>query len=149
MRNAVIGLFPGQVLKDKDSAEVETGILRLRMGRLRAAFPFLGAHGSEQKPEQQNYARHRNALAVHTIWLRVGKSDLSLPTKEKTEQVTDTRKQCNRFISLPAGGIQTGKTCCLGRAARGRRCSYCLSLGLSFSFELLSGETSPSSLPND
>lgn len=28
------------------------------------------------------------------------------------------RKQCKLFISLPAGGIQTGKTRCLGTAVR-------------------------------
>lgn len=122
MRNAVIGLFPGQVLKDKDSAEVEMGPAWLQTGHFRAALPFPEAHSSEQKLEQQNYVRHGNAVADRTIWFQVGRSDLSLPTKEKTEQVTDRRKQHNLFVSLPAGRIQTGKTSCLGRATRGRRC---------------------------
>lgn len=32
MRNAVIGLFPGQVLKDRERVEVEPGVLRLPQG---------------------------------------------------------------------------------------------------------------------
>lgn len=39
MRNAVIGLFPGQVLKDKDSAEVEMGS-EAAAGRRHAALPL-------------------------------------------------------------------------------------------------------------
>lgn len=81
------------------------GTVRLRMGHLQAALPFPGAHSLGQKPEQQNYASCGNALAVCTVWLRAGSSDLSLLTTEKTEQVTDTRKKRNLFISLPAGGI--------------------------------------------
>lgn len=75
------------------------------MGHLQAALPFPRAHSSGQKPEQQNYASCGNPLAVCTVWLRAGSSDPSLPTTEKTEQVTDTKKKHHLFISLPAGGI--------------------------------------------
>lgn len=90
MRNAVIGLFPGQVLQDKDSTKVETGTWEAADGTFPSPVPR-GTHSLGQKPEQQNYAGHGNALAVGTIWLRVGRSDLSLPTEEKTEQVIDMR----------------------------------------------------------
>lgn len=123
MRDAIIGLFPGQVLKERQhGGERALGLPR--------GIDRQPSHSPGQKPEQHNYAQDGNALAVGTIWLRVGRPDQSLPTEQKTEQVTGTRKHCKLFISLPAGGIQTGKTCCLGRAARGRRCSYWLRLKL-------------------
>lgn len=70
----------------------------------------------EQKPELQNYAQHGNDPFLCV--LKVGRSDTSLPTEETTEQVTD-RKKSNLFISLPAAGVQVGKTSHLGRAVRG------------------------------
>lgn len=67
--------------------------MKLLMGHLQAALPFPGAHSSGQKPEQQNYTSCGNALAVCTVWLRAGSSDLSLPTTEKTEQVSDNEEE--------------------------------------------------------
>lgn len=121
MRNAVIGLFPGQVLKDKDSAEVETGS-EAAAGPRHAALPLPEGTqpGAELQEAPQLHPAWKRSVSVHTAWLKVGRSDLSLPPKEKAEQVTDRRKKSNCFISLPAGGIQTGKTSHLSRAVRGR-----------------------------
>lgn len=134
MRNAVIGLFPGQVLKDKDSAEVETGS-EAATGHRYTALPLPEGTqlGAELQEAPQLHPAWKRSVSVRTVWLRVGRSDLSLLPEENTEQVTD-RKKSNLFISLPAAGIQTGKTSPLtalprcGDVHTKKRC-------LSFSFE--------------
>lgn len=108
----------------------------------RSSSPSPGAHCSGQKPEQ-NYAQHGNALAVHTTWLRAGTSEPS--SHRRADGAGNQYEEGAQPLYFSASWwAETGKTCCLGR-----RPSSCLSLGLSFSFESLSGETSPSSLPRD
>lgn len=94
MRNAVVGLLPGQVLKDKDSEGGE-GLSGAAGGALSSCTP------PPWGQKHQNCTRRGKELFVCPAWFKVGRSDLQLPTMEKTEQVTNMRKKSNLFIFLP------------------------------------------------
>ncbi|KAI1232094.1 WD repeat-containing protein 34, partial [Lamprotornis superbus] len=93
VRDAIIGLFPGQVLKERQrGGERALGLPR--------GIDRQPSHSPGHKPEEHNYAQHGNSLAVGTIWLRVGRPDQSLPTEQKTEQGFPSELRARKALSI-------------------------------------------------